>query len=377
MNNIYDVIRKHFSFPVAGKALLGMTCALFAFTSCENGDVSFGDYDYQTVYFANQTFVRTITLGEDVYSTDLDNEHKFQIYATLGGVESNSKDRKVQIAVDNSLVTGLKFANILDADGTSTFENTGNAIEAMPTDYYTLSSNTITISSGQVMGCVDVQLTDAFFADPKALYANYVIPVRMTSATDSILSGTAKDGVSNPDITNSDDWDVAPKNYVLYAVKFKNKWHGAWLSHGTDVIDLNGVTSTETREPENVEDYDVRYISSLGLKQCSYPVTTTVSVNGAVKTLTCNLILSFDDDDNCTITTDSEGCTASGSGKWTYHGAGKAWGNNERDLLALSYTITYSYNDGEKECYKKYTSTDNLISLDRQNKFQTFSYTNE
>lgn len=79
--------------------------------SCENGDVEFPDFDYQTVYFANQTPVRTITLGDDVYPTDLDNKHMCQIYATMGGVNANKTDRKLQIAVDETLCSGKQFAD--------------------------------------------------------------------------------------------------------------------------------------------------------------------------------------------------------------------------------------------------------------------------
>jgi hypothetical protein len=35
------------------------------FTACENGDWEFPDYKYSAVYFAYQSPIRTITLGED------------------------------------------------------------------------------------------------------------------------------------------------------------------------------------------------------------------------------------------------------------------------------------------------------------------------
>lgn len=44
------------------------------FAGCENGDKEFDDYEYQTFSFATQTPIRTITLGEDVYPTEQDNE---------------------------------------------------------------------------------------------------------------------------------------------------------------------------------------------------------------------------------------------------------------------------------------------------------------
>ena len=63
------------------------------FAGCENGDKEFDDYEYQTISFATQTPIRTITLGEDVYPTEQDNEYRMQIIATLGGVWSNRKER--------------------------------------------------------------------------------------------------------------------------------------------------------------------------------------------------------------------------------------------------------------------------------------------
>ena len=213
------------------KILLSMltVATLLLTSSCENSDIEFGDFEYQTVYFARQTPVRTITLGDDVYDTSLDNAHKFQIYATLGGVEKNKKDRLIQFVVDKSLCDGLTFSD-------------GSPVQVMPSEYYSLSSNTITIPSGNIMGAVDVQLTDAFFADSKSIDVTYIVPLRMTACQDSILSGTAKDGVTNPNRLNSNDWSTSPKDYILYAVKYKNKWHGAWISQSiikTEVICWN------------------------------------------------------------------------------------------------------------------------------------------
>jgi len=66
---------------------LSILCAgfsLLTLNSCHNQDVEFPDYKYSAVYFAYQTPVRTIVLGDDVYDTSLDNEHKLKIYAAMG-----------------------------------------------------------------------------------------------------------------------------------------------------------------------------------------------------------------------------------------------------------------------------------------------------
>lgn len=58
--------------PVLSIAVTGMIL-----TSCENNDISFPDYEGgSTVYFAYQSPVRTLVMGEDEYDTTLDNQHK-------------------------------------------------------------------------------------------------------------------------------------------------------------------------------------------------------------------------------------------------------------------------------------------------------------
>ena len=317
---------------------------LLLLTSCENGDVEFPDFDYQTVYFAQQTPVRTITLGDDVFSTELDNQHRFQIYATMGGVNTNKRDRTIQIAVDNALCTGLQF-------------EVGSDVRPMPADYYQLSGNTITISAGEIMGCVDVQLTDAFFADPLSTQVAYVIPLRMVGASDSILSG---------------------KDYTLYAVKYKNKYHGCWLSQGTDVISTGGKDSTVTRQPEYIEDADLVYLTTRSLQQSVYQVQTHVTVVNAqgkstVETKTCDLQLTFDADEHCTVSTTTEGCTATGSGVWQWQGAKNSWNQKDRDQLTLSYCVTYTYESAGTTATTTVKTDEVLVMRDRQSSFEVFT----
>ena len=313
-------------------SMLAVSAALLT-TSCENGDREFDDFDYQTVYFAYQNPVRTITLGEDdVYPTDLDNEHKMNVYVTLGGVWENKQDRHVKIAVDNSLVEGKTFTD-------------GSPIVAMPENYYHLTSNEITIPSGKVMGATTVELTDAFFADAKAPEVNYVIPLKIIDASDSILES---------------------KNFTLYAVKYKNKYTGAWLSHGTDEIDENGTKTTQVREPEDFRKYDIRHLTTVSLNQCDYTLTDNIGstpVSGTIR-------LTFDNADNCTLTSASENFEVTGTGKWISKGAVKAWNDKDRDLLELTYTIRYKAGTQ----YKQISTKESLIMQTRENKLETFEY---
>ena len=74
-------------------------CLLTLLTAC-NKDWEFPDYKYTTVYFAYQSPVRTLVLGEDIYDNSLDNQHKLQIMATMGGVYENKKNITLNLVVD-------------------------------------------------------------------------------------------------------------------------------------------------------------------------------------------------------------------------------------------------------------------------------------
>ena len=338
--------------------------------SCQSDDVEFDDYVYQTVYFSNQTPIRKIMLGDDVYPGNLDNDHRFRVYATLGGVWTNRADRKVQVVVDKSLCRGLAFAG-------------GSDVLPLPDEYFSLSSNTITIAEGEVMGAVDVKLTDAFFADPKATDLNYVLPLRIVGATDSILAGKPKAGVTNPSLVDADDWDVLPKNYTLYALRYKNKSSGVWLCSGTDHIYTDGKeTSVVNRQPESIEKAQLADITTVGLDVSRYNVSVNVPVGGdggnaGIETKTCSLILTFGADGQCSVSTDTEGFTATGTGKWEYKGAKKAWNNKDRDKLTLDYEFGFTYMSGGVSKTMKVATSEVLVMRNRgdDDRLQSFSYT--
>lgn len=300
------------------------------FMSCENEDWEFPDYDYQSVYFAHQYPVRTITLGEDIFDTSLDNEWKFQILATTGGVYTNESSIIIDLEVDNSLVEGMVF------DGTN------NEIVAMPNDYYSIISNQgdggaseMSIPKGSLTGGIEVQLTDAFFNDPLAIRNTYVIPMRMLSVqnADSILSGLPV--AENPRRGVADDWAIAPKDYVFYAVKYVNPWHGFYLRRGVDVI-TGDVDSTVVRHGEYVEYDEVNMLSTRSLNEVEFPLAYQRNDGSNIE---CTLILTFDDAGNCTVSSGTPDVTATGSGTFVKDGEEKSWGNQDRDALYLSYSI--------------------------------------
>ena len=307
-------------------------CVASAFTSCKSGDPKFDDFEGgTTVYFPYQYPVRTIVLGDDEYDTSLDQAHKCQIKATFGG-SYNGSNGTVQVAVDPTLVQNLTFAD-------------GTPVKAMPENYYQLSTTSLSFK-GTMNGTTEVQLTDAFFNDPDAVKNTYVIPLVMTSQTGfgKILTGKQLEGFSGSRCDES-VWDVKPMDYVLYCVKFQNKYAGWWLTHGT--------TSTE-----NIEGAQTVQIRTKSLNSCVYTVSfqkkyqaKKVNESGEEvptwedRILSCDLLLTFDGSDHCTITSLTPGCNATGTGSWGDNTEKKAWGNKDRDGMELNYTVDFGTDD--------------------------------
>ena len=333
------------------KFLMILSVGIFSLLimSCENQDADFPDYDYSTVYFAYQFPVRTIVLGDDIFDNTLDNEGKCAIYATMGGVYENKKSIGIDFSVDNSLCENLYFD-----------EGFTSPVQAMPSNYYSLAGDKI-ILDHDLQGGVEVQLSDEFFADEQAINNTYVIPLRMTDVVnaDSILSGIPK--FENAVRGNISDWDIEPKDYVLYCVKFINPWHANYLRRGKDVITSGSETTTNVRHAAYVEHDEVTSMTTVSLNTVEYPVTV---VNAGNSNETCNLLLTFDGN-NCSVSTETNGFTASGSGSFVKDGDKNSWGNKDRNVIYLDYTIDM---DG-----KSYATKDTLVVRDRGVAIETFS----
>lgn len=114
---------------------------------------------------------------------------------------------------------------------------------------------------------------------------------------------------------------------------------------------------TENRHcGEFVENGEVVYTTSESRNQILLPIATT-EVAGVPTS--CELLLTFDGD-NCTIVSNNEAiCKASGSGQYVKNGAPKAWGNKDRDVLYLDYTIDFVQDDVH------YATKDTLVWRDR------------
>ena len=339
---------------IYGVALGALSLTL---ASCYNTEQEFPDYEGgTTAYFAYQFPVRTLVLGNDIYDNTLDNQHKCQIWATMGGAYGG-RNAYVEIAVDESLCNNLWFVD----DGGNPF----TPVLPMPSSYYNLSSNEIAYK-GDPRGYVEVQFTDAFFNDPKSVENTYVIPLVMKSVKgiDHILTGTPRQGFS-PVRQNLEEWATLPKDYVLYCVRYMNPWQGKYIRRGVDNVTEKGVTKTIVRKDFSLVNSDVEHykenpvnqndevcgITTKNMSQAIFPVSFKTS--GA--SISCNLILTFNGD-KCTISTDDENVTATGSGEFIAKGTERPeykdyqWGSMngepvQRDILRLAYDVNFSKND--------------------------------
>ena len=365
---------KNYIYGVA-LGVLSLTVA-----SCYNADRDFPDYqEGTTAYFAYQFPIRTLVLGNDIYDNTLDNAHKCRIWSTMGGAYGG-RDAYADIVVDESLCDNLWFTD----DG----GNPATPVRPMPKAYYELLSNTIPYN-GDVRGYVEVQFTKDFFDDEKAIENTYVIPLVMNKVTgiDHILTGTPREGLS-PSRTNTEDWDVLAKDYVLYCVKYMNPWQGKYIRRGVDNVTEKGVTTKIVRKDfslintdldrytENpVNQYDeVCGIKTKNMTQAIFPVSFKTS--GA--SISCNLILTFSGN-TCSITTDDENITATGSGEFIEKGTEKPeykdyqWGSLDgkpvqRDILRLAYDVKFNDNNIQV------STTDTLVVQTREsNKREFFS----
>lgn len=330
---------------------------LLALASCHNGDWHFDDYGTRSVYFAYQYPVRTITLGEDP-STDntLDNQHKCKIMATTGGGYTNPDDITVYFEVDETLCDNIVFTG------------TSNPVQAMPQNYYTLSSNSeMVIPAGKLSGGVEVQLTDDFFNDADAIKNTYVIPLRMTDpvGADTILQG--KPIVENPNVHNVDHWDIMPKDYILYCVKYINPWHASYLRRGKDIIEGQAghlsLSKEIVRHEKYVEEDEVMKLETKSMKEVTYSLYVE---DESKKYHYYNVILTFDDDNNCTVTTDTQDCSITGEGKFVSKGDKNSWGNEDRDVIYLEYEATI-------KDLVKCTTYDTLVVRNRGVVMETFT----
>lgn len=330
------------------KIFAGLLIAAALASCTKSKDVSYPDFDYQAVYFASQFPVRTVEFGDDLLiDNSLDNQGKVVIKATIGGTRDNDKNVVINFDVDQSLCNNLYFSG------------TGAKVVPMPASYYKLAASNITIPAGSILGGVEVQLTDAFFADPLSLVNTYAIPLSLKSVqgADSILRGVPS--VSNPNRCIDANWTVKPRDFIVYAVKYVNAWHGNYLRRGKDMITgkpgYSSLDKTVTRKKDYVEQDEVKATTTKSLITVELPIAFP---NTSGTNIPMNLLLTFDaKTNNCTISASGSGYTATGTGKFVKSGEKNSWGAKDRDALYLEYTIDHPM--------MQIKSTDTLVLRDR------------
>ena len=158
----------------------------------------------------------------------------------------------------------------------------------------------------------------------------------------------------------AEDWDVLPKDYILYAIKYINKYHANYLRRGKDVI-TGDKNETVIRRKEYVEKDEVVGTHTRSLNMVELPLRITDATG---ELLDCTLLLTFDDSGKCTVSSGNEGVAMSGSGQYVVKGEKGSWGNKDRDAIYLNYNINFG---------KMQVSTvDTLVIRDRGVKPETF-----
>ena len=309
---------------------------------CKNKDIEFPDFTYTTGYFPYQYPIRTLVLGDYIYDNTNDNNHKFLISAAMGGVYENKQERIFKIQVDNTLCDQAKFAS------------NNQPMYALPEKYYKLSSpDQLIIPAGEVNGNIEVQLTDAFFDDTLAVKLAYVLPVRIKQVTnlDSLLVG--KSTLAKPDPRIVGNWDVTPKDFTMFAVKFVNPYHGSYFHKGKSTLtDASGKVLESTA-------YRQAFIEKNEIWNLATKSKNQVTVDGVVRatavTGKLSMLLTFTGD-NCVVQS-APGSAFAITGTGKFLDDADEWGNKKRDAIHMTYQFTQGAN--------KYTATDTLVVRDR------------
>lgn len=330
---------------------------LFAFVlgviACENQDIDFDDYGTTAVYFPYQTPARCLILGDyDLGFNDNDNNHKFEIGVTMTGVYENNEDRKVYYRVAPELLDSI--ANV----------------QALPTSYYSIEEESpISIPVGSIKGRIPVQLTEDFFDDTLSFAGvnevHYVIPLIITDieGLDTLLTGVPV--VDNPSRVNPDDWEIQPKDYTLYGIKFMNKYQGIYLRRGVDeMTNAAGETVSSVYHAEYVVRDELVTVTTTG--KDNVELSNIVRRGELSSPGNVNIELAFNDDGDCTVSSfDADPYNVSGTGKFVEDG--DEWGGEPRDVIYLSYNYTDTVNN------ESHAVKDTLVIRDRNVVFEEFT----
>jgi len=332
------------------KKLIYILTILIGLVSCENFEKKHPDFDYTSGYFPYQYPVRTLVLGDYIYDNTNDNAHRFVISVAIGGIYENNRDRAFNFVVDKSLCNKVLFSE------------TNDTVRALPSNYYTLSSpDKIIIPKGKFNGGVTVQLTDAFFNDTLAIRNTYVVPLRLTGSddVDTILVG--RSALPSPDPRVASDWDITPKNFTMFAIKYINEYHGTYFHYGSSTVknSANTVIEDSTYSAQYVEKNPV--VKAVTTRR--YQVAVSLNLYSNILKGNIKLLLTFNGN-NCIIT-GAPGSLLTISGTGVFKPKAFSWGNKERDGIVLNFTATDGVNT--------YTGNDVLVIRDRAVVMEVFT----
>jgi hypothetical protein len=326
-----------------------------AIVSCSNEDIVFDDFDFQTVYFPYQTPIRTLMMGETLGDNSIDLEHAFSVGVAIGGIYENTKDRLVTLEYAPELAQNI----ISD----------GDTLMLLPEEYYEASFGKVTIHAGEYAAKVRVNLTDEFFQDPQAVRLKYVLPLRITDAGgDSILSGLPNILFDTHDVRVSDHWDIKPKNYTLFGIKYINAYHGLFLLRGQTIIEEAGLEDEviSYSEPYLIDNGQVE-LTTLSLNESVLPKLAGSRTGDQDK-----VKLSFNTSDGTVKVEQLDETTVeilNGSGLFFLPEDAGSESYNGKNHTTIY--LNYSFTDGTKT----YTSKDSLVFIDNNMTFEEFELT--
>ncbi len=335
------------------KKILIILAVALSVIACENQEQDFADFGVTSVYFPFQTPARSLILGNyDLGDNENDNKHRFEIGVTMSGVYENKKDRKVHFQLAPELLSGV--------------EN----VKALPASYYTIETESpVTIPVGSIKGRIQVQLTEQFFADTLSFagvnQVNYAIPLVITDIEnlDTLLVGIPI--ASNPSRVNAADWEITPKDFTLFGIKFMNKYQAIYLRRGVDkMTNAANETVSSTYHAEYVERDELVPLTTSGRNNVE--LSNLVRRGSESSPGDVNIELVFTDDGNCTIRSfGDDPYNVTGTGKFVENG--DMWGGKERDVIHLDYTYTDAANN------ETHAVKDTLVVRDRNVIFEEFS----
>lgn len=204
------------------------------------------DFDYTSVYFANQYDLRTFVIGES---------ESFDVGVVLGGTISNTRDRVVSVTLDNSLVDGdLSVFQAYDPDSeteitpftaydgmmgaapigvlinpyvTNEFRAmpTGfSALKPLPSAYFNVEGDlsAMCIAKGRHTATVTLKAdVDELTSNLNTVKPYYALGLRILKAdADTVLQ---------------------EKSFEVIAVKYENRFFGNWY-HGGKAVTVDDAT---------------------------------------------------------------------------------------------------------------------------------------